>query len=62
MRSLSFLRTLGSHSSAPVRSSVRPSSSILGYQMVLWESGIITINYKLFTELKAISLNEEEEN
>lgn len=62
MRSLSFLRMRGSHSSGPVHSSVRPSISILGYQMVFWESGVITINYKLFTELKVISLNEEEEN
>ena len=36
------------------------SVSILGYQMAFWEPGIITITYKLITELKGISISEEE--
>lgn len=39
----------------------RAAVSILGYQMAFWEPGITTTTYKLFIELKVISISREEE-
>lgn len=38
-----------------------PSISILGSQMASWESGTLTITYRLLTELEVTALHEEEE-
>lgn len=38
-----------------------PPISVLGSQAAFWESGTLTLTYRLFTELEALALRNEDE-
>lgn len=54
-------RGSGGHSSAPADSLSSPTFCFHSQQVAFWEPGITTITYKLFIELKVISISYEEE-